>query len=109
MAKKVSSKEVNIAIAELNKVRKNWLRRPGVTAVDVGFKIKDMEMTDQLAIRVHVKRKIDDAVVSREAEDFTSRAKPKKQGDFPIDVIEADYVPAQVAPVEIEAVNRRAV
>ena len=108
MAKNVSSQEVEYAVAELNKVRKNWLRRPGVTAVDVGFKIKGDRITDQVAIRVHVKRKLNDMVVEREGEGFTASTRPKKQGDFPIDVIEAEYGPAQTAPVEIDAVNRRA-
>lgn len=108
MVKKPSSQKVDAAIAELNKVRRSWLRRPGTTAVDVGYKIKDGELTDQVAIRVHVQRKLDDDFAQREGVLYTSSAQPKTQGDFPIDVIEAEYGPADVAPVEIEAVNRRA-
>ncbi len=108
MVKKASSQKVNAAIAELNKVRRSWLRRPGTTAVDVGYKIKGGKITDQVAIRAHVQRKLDDKVTEREGVSYTSSSRPKMQGDFPIDVIEAEYGPADVQPVEIEAVNRRA-
>ena len=107
MVKKASAKKVEAAIAELNKVRKNWLRRPGTTAVDVGYKIKDGEITDHVAIRAHVKRKLDDKTAEREGVALTSSSRPKKQGDFPIDIIEAEYGPAEVQPVEIEAVDRQ--
>ena len=104
---KVSSKEVASAIEELNKVRKPWLRKPGVTAVDVGLKITGGKITDQVAVRVHVKRKIDDTVLEREKEAFTTKKSKGKCGTFPIDVIEAEYGPHTVAE-ELEAVNRKA-
>jgi endonuclease G len=108
MSKEVSPQKVEAAVEELNNVRKQWLRRPGVTAVDVGFKIKEKKLTAQLSIRVHVKRKLHDSVVERDAETFTTSAEPKKLGAFPIDVIEAEYTPAQIALEEIEAVDRKA-
>lgn len=108
MVKKASSKQVDAAIAELNKVRSSWMRRPGTTAVDVGYKIQEGKITDQVALRVHVQRKLDDKVAEREGILYTSTSKPKKQGGFAIDVIEAEYSPAEVQPVEIEAIDRRA-
>ena len=113
MAKRASAKEVDAAIAELDKVRRKWLRRPGVTAVDVGFKIDDEEMTDQVAVRVHVKRKLDDAVLERDGEAFSTKAAPGSCGDFPIDVIEAEYGPSDENDDEdrrfeaLEAIDRR--
>jgi hypothetical protein len=51
-------KQVDEAIAALDSVRRDWLHRNGVTAVDVGFKIKDTTLTDELALRMHVRRKL---------------------------------------------------
>ncbi len=45
-------------IREIKKsVEKELLGRPGVTAVEIGHKIKDGKQTDEIAIRVHVKEK----------------------------------------------------
>lgn len=107
MPKEVSPQKIEAAVEELNKVRKQWLRSPGVTAIDVGFKIKEKKLTDKLSIRVHVKRKLHDSVVEREAEAFTTSAEPQNLGAFPIDVIEAEYTPSQIAVEEIEAINRK--
>lgn len=107
MPKRIPAKQVDAAIAELDKVRKQWLRRPGVTAVDVGYKIKDNELTDELAIRVHVKRKLPVEALE-DYDKFSTSDKPEKLGSFPLDVIEAEYGPSQ--PIEVlgpEAVDRK--
>jgi len=85
MPKEIPDSEINAAIDELNQVREEWLKRPGVTAVDVGFKIKDGELTDELAIRVHVQRKLPPEALP-EHELF-----PEHLGNFSVDVIEATY------------------
>jgi hypothetical protein len=85
--KKFSDEEVASATKELAKVRKQWLRRPGVTAVDVGYKMVGGRLQDELAIRVHVKRKRPREELS-EDEVF-----PSHLGRFAVDVIEADYKP----------------
>jgi hypothetical protein len=102
VAKQVSEKKVNEAIEQLDKVRKSWLRRPGVTGVDVGYKISGDKLTDQLAVRVHVERKVPtDALEKHEV--FSVSGDPTKLGSFPIDVIEASYGPSEVsAPTELE-------
>jgi endonuclease G len=110
MAKKMRDSLVSEAIAELNKVRKDWLKRPGVTAVDVGYKIRDKGLTDELAIRVHVRRKLPLEAL-QEYERFSVSGDPAKVGAFSVDVIEAEYVPARwqmavAQPLEAEAVNR---
>jgi endonuclease G len=111
MPKRISKQKVEAAVAELDKVRKSWLRRPDVTAVDVGYKIKDNEITDELAIRVHVQRKLPvEALESYQV--FSESGDPNHLGDFVIDVIEADYGPSRsyavgAEPMEAEAVNRR--
>jgi endonuclease G len=69
----------------LASVRENWLQRPGVTAVDLGFKWSHGQMTDELAIRVHVSEKKPFSELSEE-ELF-----PKEIEGIPIDVIEATY------------------
>jgi endonuclease G len=108
-AKKAPAKSVESAVTELNRVRKEWLRRPGVTAVDVGYKLKDGKLTDEVAIRIHVKRKLPIDALS-EHDRFSDRARPAKLGAFSIDVVEAEYGPAHAAPAVIEApedVDRR--
>ncbi len=87
MPGEIPKAELNAAIAELDKVRENWLKRPGVTEVDAGYKIKDDKLTDELAIRVHVKRKLPREAIS-EHELF-----PEHLGRFSVDVIEAEYGP----------------
>jgi endonuclease G len=108
MPKKIARTKVEAAVAELDKVRRNWLKRPGVTAVDVGYKIKDVEMTDELAIRVHVRRK--KPIEALETHDvFSTSGDPKKQGPFTIDVIEAEYGPErpQIELTQPEALDRK--
>lgn len=94
MPKVPSKKLVEEAIAALDTVRRKWLRRPGVTAVDVGFKIHDDKLSDDVSVRVHVARKIPVAELAS-SEVFNESGKtPKKVGGFPVDVIEANYAPA---------------
>lgn len=102
MAKTVSEKTAEAAIEQLDSVRGEWLRRPGVTGVDVGFKIRDDKLTKDVALRVHVARKLPiEALDKREV--FTESGSPEKVGGFPIDVIEASYAPArQLAPAELQ-------
>lgn len=95
MPKSPNKKTVDSAIGELDKVRREWLRQPGVTAVDVGFKIKDKAITDDVALRVHVARKRPVAELES-SQVFNETGKtPKKQGGFPVDVIEAQYAPSE--------------
>ncbi len=110
MPRKIRTSMINDAISELNKVRKDWLRRPGVSAVDVGYKITGEGLTDELAIRVHVKRK-KPLEALEDYEIFSISGSPKKAGAFSVDVIEAEYAPSRflvaAEPLEAEAVNRR--
>jgi endonuclease G len=113
MPHKPASKKIDAAIEALNSVRREWLRRPGTTAVDVGFKIKDKKLTDDLAVRVHVERKIPpEALQAYELFNETGK-ETESVGDFPIDVLEATYGPAQPIVLDpedvatIEAVDRK--
>ncbi len=112
MPSKPSAERVDEAIAALDKVRKQWLRKPGVTAVDVGFKISDNILTDTLALRVHVAQKKDTAELAS-SEVFNDRSDPRTIDGFPVDVIEATYGPSQEAAIaledaDVQAVSRRA-
>jgi hypothetical protein len=105
MPKVPTKKVVEEAIATLDGVRREWLRRPGVTAIDVGFKIKGKTLTDEIAIRVHVARKIPAAELST-SEVFNETGKtPKKIGGFPVDVIEATYGPSGATASEPMALD----
>lgn len=81
----ITPEEMTKAQAALAKVQVDWLAQEGVTAVDLGFKWSQGEMTGQLAIRVHVARKKPLAELSQE-ELF-----PKEVDGIPVDVIEAVY------------------
>lgn len=113
MPRKPAQKRIDEAVTLLNKQRREWLRRPGVTAVDVGFKISENKLTSTLALRVHVERKKplaelqDHEIFNVSEADATAKNKPKKVGAFPIDVIEAVYVPS--APVVVDPENAAAV
>lgn len=105
MPKSPSKKEVAEAIEALDTVRRNWLRRPGVTAVDVGYKISKSKMTDEVAVRVHVARKLPSAEISK-AELFNETGKKvSKIGGFPVDVIEAQYGPSESAVQQPQALD----
>jgi hypothetical protein len=103
MPRKPSDKRINEAIAALDRVRKQWLRKPGVTAVDVGFKISDNVLTDTLALRVHVAQKKDITELAA-SEVFNDQGNPQSIDGFPVDVIEATYGPSQQAPIALEDV-----
>lgn len=88
---------VDDAVKALDGVRREWLRRPGVTAVDVGYKISDDEITDAVALRVHVARKIPVAELAASEVFNESDGTPAEVNGFPVDVIEATYGPSDTA------------
>jgi len=89
MRRSIPKAEVEAMTEVLESVRKDWLRRPGVTAVDVGFKYREGKATDVPAIRVHVQRKLPAAAVP--PHDLF----PERLGRHEVDVIEAGYGPQQ--------------
>ena len=97
MPRQIPQSEIDAAMDELNKVRRSWLRRPGVTAVDVGYKITDDELTDELAIRVHVQRKLPPEALSEH------ELLPERLGEFSVDVMEVQYGPQTAGLSECEA------
>ena len=92
MAETVSESTVQDAIAELDKVRDDLMERPGVTAVDVGLRYRGGELTDELAIRVHVARKLPREALAAD------QLLPEKLGRFPVDVLEVAYEVQQPYP-----------
>jgi len=88
MKQSPSASEIDAAKAEMQRVRSEWLRREGVTAVDVGFKFRGGQMTRELAVRVHVRRKLPPELLS------AGQQFPSHIGRFPVDVIEAEYAPS---------------
>ena len=98
---KTNKKQVEEAIRQLNGIRANWLRRPEVTAVDVGYKITKGELTNEVAVRVHVKRKRPVESLSKH-EILSDSEQPTRLGNFNVDVIEAEYGPADALPVEAD-------
>jgi hypothetical protein len=103
--KSPSKKLVSEAIESLDTVRRSWLRRPGVTAVDVGFKISGQKMTDDLAIRVHVTRKLPSVELAQSEVFNDTGKKNSKVGKFPVDVIEGEYGPSDAAVSEPTALD----
>ena len=97
MSETIPESEVQSAIAELDKVRDDLMQRPGVTAVDVGLRYRGGELTQELAIRVHVRRKLPAEVLDED------KLLPEKLGRFRVDVIEAAYEPQEPLPESGEA------
>ncbi|HEX2030986.1 MAG TPA: hypothetical protein VHL78_06265 [Actinomycetota bacterium] len=85
MSAQASPEDVREAEDELDRVRAEWLRRAGVTGVDVGF--KRAGPPGELAIRVYVERKLPPEAVP-EHDRF-----PERLGRFPVDVVEATFGP----------------
>ncbi len=93
----VTPTDMDKAVEIFEKIRDEWMKRPGVTAVDLGFKWSEGKMTDQLSIRVHVVRKKDKDELTDE-ELF-----PKEVNGIPVDIIEATYTPQALADSKPEA------
>jgi len=110
MAVRIARKKLEAAVTELDKVRRSWMRRPGVTGLDVGFEMKGRQRTDELAVRVHVSRKVPVAALPSKAESFGTGGELSRLGDFGVDVIEADYGVAdrRTTVVAAEDVDRTA-
>jgi len=103
---------VEDAIAALDSVRRSWLRRPGVSAGDVGFKISGDELTDKVALRVHVERKRPVASLATEDVFNDPDGGTNEVNGFEVDVVEAAYSPSGVVldheDVDaVEAVDRK--
>ncbi len=81
----VTEYEINLVEETLEGVLDDWLARPGVTGVDIGFKWSGGQMSEELALRVHVVQKKDAASIDI-ADLFPSRV-----GSIPVDVIQAQY------------------
>lgn len=82
-------------LVETLRSKRRWLLRiPGVTAVDIGYKLeeKTRTFTNEIALRVHVERKLPRGCFKGRQHDFIN------PDDFavPIDVIEADYKPLRL-------------
>ncbi len=93
----ISSEEMAKAEQVLESVREDWLKRDGVTAVDLGFKWSGGEMTGKLSIRVHVAKKKEKSELT-EADMF-----PKEVEGIAVDIIEASYAPQALIDVQPEA------
>jgi hypothetical protein len=92
----VSPSDIVKAEKILNSVRDEWLQRPGVVAIDIGFKWIRGEMTSELAIRVHVVEKKPPSRLTDE--DIF----PESIGGIEVDVIEASYVPQALSDSKLE-------
>ena len=93
MPKRYRKAVVQAAVQQLDKVRELWLNRPGVTGLDVGYRQENGHLTDELAIRVHVARKLPNSALEP-GFSFSVHGESSLLGDFRIDVIEASYAPA---------------
>ncbi len=98
-----------VMVEALYRNRRQLLRIPGVTAVDLGYKIVDGQFTDKLALRVHVERKLPKEVFKDRPYEFISKSGTAgstgkeethfdlRDFDVPVDVIEAAYKPLEFA------------
>lgn len=102
--------------------RRRLLRIPGVTAVDVGYKLKEQDnvFLDELALRVHVERKLPERCFEGRRHDFIDPKDYLSPGgnEVNMDVMEGKYRPVQLSvpprprmvlevPLEPEDIDRR--
>ena len=85
--RKVPDEELAEAIEELDRVRGEWLSRTGVTGVDVGFLMKEDGLSDELGIRVKVRKKLPPEEVP------PGELFPETLGRFPVQVSESTPAP----------------
>lgn len=91
-------------VAALRRNRRQLLRLPGVTAVDIGYRIRKGVFTNELALRVHVESKLDDDYFAHRPNEYVSASRTIKgkgpapkvfcgigKQTVPVDVIEAGY------------------
>lgn len=72
--------------------RRGLLRIPGVTAVDVGYRIKEHKFQDELVLRVHVERKMHpDHFKDRPSDLIPEELKSPSGKVVKVDVMEAEY------------------
>lgn len=93
----ITNSEIARAEKILDVVREEWLERPGVVAVDLGYKWVAGKMTPELSIRVHV--------VSKKRSSFIPKHEvfPEELGGIKVDVIEANYIPQAHYKSKLEA------
>ena len=88
----IDTKEIWAASDARRVAAARYLYNPRVTLIDVGWKIKGGEQTDQLAVRIHVRNKPSEAVF--ESFSMQNQALVIDKGRIPFDVvdfIEASY------------------
>jgi len=78
----ITQKEQASLLAKLRRHRKILQRFKGVNQVDVGFAFKDGSPTEELAIRVHVTRKLPESKLAR------AQILPKTIGGLRVDVLQ---------------------
>ncbi|HKI01087.1 MAG TPA: hypothetical protein VKK31_03820 [Thermoanaerobaculia bacterium] len=75
--------------------RRRLLRIPGVTAVDIGYRIKESDHTflNEMALRVHVERKLPEDTFKDRRQDFIDPEKYRSPSGklVSMDVVEAEY------------------
>ena len=88
----ISASELESALTFRDRAAWLYLHQPNITMVDVGYRMKNRQLTNQLTVRVHVKKKLEQgpqleayaATVPAAIVDATAVG-------FPTDVIEGDY------------------
>lgn len=75
--------ELQEIVSAKQTVEDHWLRQPGVTAVDVGYKYVGGQRTNEISIRVHVAEKKADVPADQRV--------PAEISGVPTDVIERTY------------------
>lgn len=73
--------------------RRELLRIPGVTAVDIGYRVKDHKFKDELVLRVHVERKLPTEYFEkgREYDRIPKELQSPSGRTVQVDVLEAEY------------------
>jgi hypothetical protein len=80
----LKGEEMDVLLATLKKCQKQLRAHKGIKKIDVGYAWKNGRMTGDIAIRVHVKKKLPQKELAKK--DIV----PKEIDGFPVDVIESN-------------------
>ena len=120
LEKPLDEDKVKAARRILEQLRRPYLRRPGVVGIDVGYRLLQGEdrFKDEVAIRVHVRKKLNGTILEKEKQLSFSKEKGARVAGYelgfrehseevdgeektwvtvneiPIDVVEAQYLPS---------------
>ena len=100
----IDAKTWRAARQALDRAISRYLNDPNVSHIDLGYRSKDGQLVPELAVRVHVHRKLSGEEFDRFAAAHPDRVIYSQKIGFPVDIIEASYS-LQLAIAAVDLAN----